>query len=183
LAKHLPFETHQTSLACGPTEITFFATKGAIVDLTVAIVVFAIADLGDRFNACAFYPCPAFTSLCSFFASADVAAAGTGSSALALTAFVDLSVAIVVFAIADLRLWLGSRTSPPFSCAARFLASPASCAACARKGLVDFSVTIVVFVVADLGAWGATNALHVFATTAFCCAIGLELGGASVAVA
>jgi len=183
LAKHLSLKTHQTPLASASTEITLFATERAVVDLAVAIVIFAIADLDNCLDACTRSPFSALTSLSAFFAGADILSARSGGSALALAAFVDLAVAIVVFAVADLGLWFGGGAAFPLSSAAGLFAASTSSLTITREIFVDLAIAIVVFVVADLGAWGATGALHVLASTALVFAICLELGGASIAVA
>jgi hypothetical protein len=144
----------------------FTALCQAFVGLTIAIVVLAITHLWlriDMTNASA--PLPGGTGLNPQFASADTGAtARTSLAGLALTdtAFIHLSVTIVVFVVTDFRLRVDeSDTDSPLSGGAGLSSSLtlANISAAAKSGLssfalaktafIDLTVTIVVLAVTD----------------------------------
>ena len=147
-------------LGCGRSVIAF--ALGHIVDLSVTIVIETIADLGGRQDLTdTGSPLPQITRLLAAFAESDVFGVSCPIVTIALGHIVDLSVAIVIEAIADLR---GrddlTDTSAPLSAATRLLSSltdafvsGVSCpfVTIAWWHIVDLSIAVVITVIADLG--------------------------------
>jgi hypothetical protein len=78
-------------------------TLGAegFVNFSIAVVVFAVADLSFRQSLTeTLAPGSRLTGLCSFFASSYTGTTGARVTIFALTAFISLTIAIVIFAIA-----------------------------------------------------------------------------------
>ena len=65
------------------------------------------------------------------------------------TCFVNLSVAVVVFAVTHFLFGCGSITSGPTTVHTDTLTFATSCRACVGKSLIDFAVAVVVDVVAS----------------------------------
>lgn len=90
-----------------------------------------------------------------------VAALGTttrihafGSAVATGRPFVHLAVAVVIFSVADLGLWLGGGACVPIATYAALLAFTTSGRTLARQTFVDLSIAVVVLTVANFGCWG-----------------------------
>ncbi len=180
-----------------------FSAKRVVVDLSVAVVVFAVADLGrrgdlvearrplacglaDPFAACAKADacgiCRAV--IANFFLS------NKAFTSAATDQVIGLTVAIVVFSVANFSICGFCITGFPCSIAASFFAGVATALTGASQAIVDFSVAIVIFAVAllDLGGDLSCAVLPLAIGTTGLFALGarsdaLGVWGACVAVA
>jgi len=159
----------------------FFALCSAIfVDLAVAIVVcvvaaklffggFAFTDASAPYTVCA----GLFASLARSDAFGACGAAITRAFGLvvafAIFVFVDLAVAIVVFAVANFGGRFRGGAFAPCAVGAVFESIAASGLASATDAFVDAAVAVVVFAIADFGGW------EDFACTSAPCAVGTGL--------
>ncbi len=133
------------SVATDQSSGTKGVSAGFVVDLTVAVVVFAVADLVAGFGGAAIFPLAVFTDLFAF---------ATGRATSAGDAVVDHAVAIVVFAVTGFGFGGRARATAPFSALTGGGAfSTRALARARRESVVDLSVTIVVFAVAIFGLW------------------------------
>jgi len=148
----------------------------AIIDLAVAVVVFAVTNLGLREDpSFAGAPDSVFAVLHSFFAGGGVQATGAFLAILAETSFIDLTIAVVVFLIAvglvlfsfflrDVisRVAFPGFTGKPALLLAtnpgRTLANPGLFATGGgRQTVIDLAVAVVVFAVTNLVSFGGIS--------------------------
>ncbi len=118
------------------------ASAGEVVDATIAIIVFVVADFGAWRGRGAALP---LAIGAGFRSCSALVGAGLGES------FVDFAVAIVVFGIAGFWAGLGGVALHPLSGLAEFGSCAASGGTRLRKVVVDLAVAVVVLVVAKLG--------------------------------
>jgi hypothetical protein len=116
-------------------------TDGVVVGITVAIIIFAVADLRLWQGCVAIFP---LAIVAGFSAGATCCFAGANQI------IIDQAIAIVIFAVADLRFGLGARASAPLAIDAVCNTFTTSTAARFRRQIIDLAVAIVIFAVADL---------------------------------
>ena len=130
------------------------ATLTTFVDHSITVVVFAIAgfglwfhftDTGTPFSGCTrLFAGGTFTFVC---------AASFGDTIATLATFVDLTVAVVVLAIAGFGLWLGCIAGFKLAILTEHLSGTASCFAGLVLAFIDGAVAVVVFAVASFSLW------------------------------
>jgi hypothetical protein len=154
----------------------FIRGSTAIIDKSIAIVVFAIAaDLlsGGQDFTLASAPSTIDTDLHTTFANADAVGSGLSVIAGAFEAIVDQAIAIVVFAIADLRTWRVNGIALQFAVVAARNSIATDPLFAGFTGLtafgvafIDLTVAVVVFTVAFFRAAGCclfADELSIFA--------------------
>ena len=108
--------------------------------MTVAIVVFAVANFGSGLGSGTGAPVGLDAGLDTFSTLGGTSSGDT---------FIDLAVAVVIFAIADFFARLGSAAVDPLASFAFFGSLTTSVGAVAAEAIVDLAVAVVVFVVTD----------------------------------
>ena len=139
-------------------------TEITVINLSVAVVVFVVADLGLGCDLTeAMSPLTYTTNLRSHSANPNPCRSECPSVTSAAQTFVNLSVAVVVFAVADLCAWKDlTDTRTPLTGVTGLCSLPANacvCRACwavvtaSLETVVDLPIAIVVESIADLDAW------------------------------
>ncbi len=136
--------TTNLDLAFADTELLRAQRGGeVIIDLAVAIVVQAVANLGLRFRRRAVDPLAGAAGLGAFCTDTDAAATGAGGDAV-----VDLSVAVVVGIVADFSRGFSCGALDPLAFFASLVAFTANGGALTRRdAVVDAAVAVVIYVV------------------------------------